>query len=261
VNHHPLAVVSPKAKIGKNVKISPFVTIEEDVVIGDGSQIGPNAVIMSGSRIGQNCQIFPGAIIGAAPQDLKFKGEYSTLEVGDNTIIREYCTLNRGTAANEKTVVGSNCLLMAYVHIAHDCIVGNHCVLANNSTLAGHVELEDYVILGGMSAVHQFTRIGAHAMLGGGVLLNKDVPPFVRVAHYPASYIGVNVIGLKRRGFSVETIEAIQDIYHQLFVAKQGRADALANIDALDNSKEKEQILQFIEDSEIGIVKGLRSNA
>lgn len=261
MNHHPLAAVSPKAKIGKNVKISPFVTIEEDVVIGDGTQIGPNAVIMSGSRIGQNCQIFPGAIIGAAPQDLKFKGEYSTLEVGDNTIIREYCTLNRGTAANEKTVVGSNCLLMAYVHIAHDCIVGNHCVLANNSTLAGHVELEDYVILGGMSAVHQFTRIGAHAMLGGGVLLNKDVPPFVRVAHYPASYIGVNVIGLKRRGFSVETIESIQEIYHQLFVIKQSRADALSNITALTSSTEREQILQFVEGSEIGIVKGLRSNA
>ncbi|EJF53571.1 acyl-(acyl-carrier-protein)--UDP-N-acetylglucosamine O-acyltransferase [Saprospira grandis DSM 2844] len=261
MNHHPLAAVSPKAKIGKNVKISPFVTIEEDVVIGDGTQIGPNAVIMSGSRIGQNCQIFPGAIIGAAPQDLKFKGEYSTLEVGDNTIIREYCTLNRGTAANEKTVVGSNCLLMAYVHIAHDCIVGNHCVLANNSTLAGHVELEDYVILGGMSAVHQFTRIGAHAMLGGGVLLNKDVPPFVRVAHYPASYIGVNVIGLKRRGFSVETIESIQEIYHQLFVIKQSRADALSSITALTSSTEREQILQFVEGSEIGIVKGLRSNA
>jgi UDP-N-acetylglucosamine acyltransferase len=216
---------------------------------------------MAGTRLGKNCKIFPGAIVGAPPQDLKFKGEKSTLEIGDNTIIREYCTLNRGTIANGKTVIGKNCLLMSYVHIAHDCVVGNNCILANNATLAGHVEVAEHALLGGMVAVHQFTRIGAHTMLGGGVLLNKDVPPYVRVARYPASYIGVNVIGLRRKGFEEEAIRQIQDVYHQLFVVNQNRKQALAAIsNQLPISKERSLIMNFVHESKNGIIKGLRRN-
>ena len=257
--HHPLAVIHPNAKIGENVTINPFVTIEDNVVIGDGTWIGSNAVIMSGARIGKNCKIFPGAVVSAIPQDLKFNGEDSTLEIGDNTIIREYCTLNRGTAAFQKTVIGKNCLLMSYVHVAHDCIIGDNCILANNATLAGHVIVEENALLGGMVAVHQFTKIGAHSMLGGGVLLNKDVPPFVRVARYPASYIGVNVVGLRRKGFSDDAIRRIQDIYHQLFVVTQNRAQAVqAIVEQLPSSDERNQIMDFVEDSKNGIIKGLK---
>ncbi len=256
---HSLAVIHPNAQLGENVTVSPFVTIEDNVVIGDGTWIGPNAVIMSGARIGKNCKIFPGAVLSSIPQDLKFKGEDTILEIGDNTIIREYCTLNRGTSAYQKTTIGSNCLLMSYVHVAHDCVIGNHCILANNATLAGHVEIEDNALLGGMVAVHQFTKIGAHSMLGGGVLLNKDVPPFVRVARYPASYIGVNVVGLKRKGFSDESVKYIQELYHQLFVVNQNRRQALDYIEQfIPISPEKELILQFIQDSKNGIIKGLR---
>jgi len=259
VKYHPLAAVHEGAHIGKNVTISPFVTIEDDVVIGDDTWIGPNAVIMSGARIGRNCKIFPGAVISAIPQDMKFQGEASTLEIGDNTIIREYCTLNRGTAAYDKTVIGKNCLLMSYVHVAHDCIIGDHCILANNATLAGHVIIGDYALLSGMVAVSQFTKVGAHAMLGGGVLLNKDVPPYIRVARYPASYIGVNVIGLRRRGFSSENIQRIQDIYHQLFVVIQNRKQAIeAILEKVPDSAERTEIMSFVECSKNGIIKGLK---
>jgi UDP-N-acetylglucosamine acyltransferase len=260
--HHPLAVIHPKAVIGENVTIGPFVSIEENVVIGDGSWIGSNAVIMSGARIGKNCKIFPGAVVSSIPQDLKFKGEDTVLEIGDNTVIREYCTLNRGTLANKRTVIGSNSLLMAYVHVAHDCEVGDNCILANNATLAGHVVIEDNVILGGMVAVQQFTKIGAFSMLGGGVLLNKDVPPFVRVARYPASFIGVNVIGLKRNGFSSDAIDRIEDIYHRLFVASQNRTEAIKLINSvLPDSPEKSIIMGFVENSQNGIIKGPKRGA
>jgi UDP-N-acetylglucosamine acyltransferase len=260
--HHPLAVIHPDAVIGDNVTIGPFVSIEADVVIGEGTWIGPNAVIMSGARIGKNCKIFSGAVVSSIPQDLKFNGESTLLIIGDNTVVREYCTLNRGTAANKKTVIGSNCLLMAYVHVAHDCEIGNNCILANNATLAGHVAVEDNVILGGMVAVQQFTRIGAFSMLGGGVLLNKDVPPYVRVARYPASFIGVNVIGLKRKGFAADAIERIEEIYHRLFVAVQNRTEAIKLINAeLPESSEKSLIMGFVENSQNGIIKGPRRGA
>lgn len=260
--HHPLAVIHPDAVIGDNVTIGPFVSIEADVVIGEGTWIGPNAVIMSGARIGKNCKIFSGAVVSSIPQDLKFNGESTLLIIGDNTVVREYCTLNRGTAANKKTVIGSNCLLMAYVHVAHDCEIGNNCILANNATLAGHVAVEDNVILGGMVAVQQFTRIGAFSMLGGGVLLNKDVPPYVRVARYPASFIGVNVIGLKRRGFAADAIERIEEIYHRLFVAVQNRTEAIKLINTeLPESSEKSLIMGFVENSQNGIIKGPRRGA
>jgi len=252
------AAVHPDAKIGKNVKIGPWVSIEADVIIDDNTTIGPNVCIMSGTRIGKNCQIFPGAIIGAIPQDLKYNGEDTTLEIGDNVIIREYCTLNRGTRANYKTVIGNNCLLMAYVHVAHDCVIGEHCILANNATLAGHVEIEEYAILGGMTAVHQFVQVGAHTLVGGGTLLNKDVPPYVRISRYPASYIGVNTIGLRRRGFSSDDIRHIQDIYHKLFVENQNIAKGLKAIEKdIDDSHDRQLILGFARASKNGLVKGL----
>lgn len=258
MQHSPLSAVHPDAKIGHNVTISPFVSIDADVEIGDNTWIGPNATIMSGARIGKNCQIFPGAVLAAAPQDLKFGGEPTTLEVGDNTIIRECATLNRGTHATGRTVVGSNCLIMAYVHIAHDCIVGDYCILANNATLAGHVELEQAVIIGGMVAIQQFTKVGAYSMLGGGTLHNKDVPPYIRVARQPASYIGVNSIGLRRKGFSDTEIREIQDIYHLLFVAKISRAEAIESIQTqFAESKYQKIILDFVQQSKQGILKGL----
>lgn len=255
-----LAAIHPNAQIGQDVTISSFVTIEDDVVIGDGTWIGANAVIMSGARIGKNCKIFPGAVISAPPQDLKYAGEPTLLELGDNSVVRECCTLNRGTKATGKTVVGSKCLLMAYTHIAHDCIVGNECVFSNNATLAGHVEVDNYVTIGGMVAVQQFSKIGAYCMLGGGTVHNKDVPPYIRVAHYPTSYIGVNSIGLRRRGFSDTDVRQIQDIYHQLFVAKVNRREALRIVqEEMPESTFKTKILEFIDTSKQGIVKGLRS--
>ncbi len=259
---HALAHIHPNAIIGKNVQIEAFVSIESDVIIGDDCWIGSHAVIMSGARLGKGCKVFTGAVVGSPPQDLKYRGEKTTLEIGDYTVIREFCTLNLGTAANQKTVIGSGCLLMAYVHVAHDCVIGNECILANNATLAGHVIVEDNAILGGMVAVQQFTKIGAFSMLGGGVLLNKDVPPFVRVAKYPASYIGVNVIGLKRKRYSAEMIDRIQKIYHELFVASQNRTQALDWIqNTMEDSEEKSIILKFVLDSPNGIIKGFRKGS
>ncbi|MCH2022531.1 MAG: acyl-ACP--UDP-N-acetylglucosamine O-acyltransferase [Saprospiraceae bacterium] len=258
MNHYQHAAVHPKARIGKNVKIGPWAHIEEDVVIGDNTTIAANVCIMSGTRIGKNCQIFPGAIVGAIPQDLKFNGEDTTLEIGDNVIIREYCTLNRGTRANYKTVIGNNCLLMAYVHVAHDCVIGEHCILANNATLAGHVEIEEHVIVGGMTAVHQFVQIGSFSLIGGGTLLNKDVPPYVRISRYPASYIGVNTVGLRRKGFSTTEIRNIQDVYHQLFVEHRNVSKAVKSIDLkIEDSVEKQRILAFVRASKNGVIKGL----
>ncbi|MFB6258712.1 MAG: acyl-ACP--UDP-N-acetylglucosamine O-acyltransferase, partial [Flavobacteriales bacterium] len=214
----PEANVHPEAKIGEDVRIEPFATVMEDVEIGDGTWIGPNATIMSGARIGKNCEIYPGAVVSAIPQDLKFEGEYTTTEVGDRTIIRECVTVNRGTKDRYKTEIGSDCLLMAYVHVAHDCSIGNYCIIANAVNLAGHIVLEDWVVLEGLVAVQQFLRIGAHAFVAGASLVRKNVPPFVKAAREPLSYTGVNRIGLKRRGFSDETIATIEQIYRLLYV-------------------------------------------
>jgi UDP-N-acetylglucosamine acyltransferase len=261
VTHNHLCVVHPDAQIGQNVTISPFVTIAADVVIGDGTWIGPNVHIMDGVRIGRNCRIFSGAIVGSIPQDLKFKGEKTYLKIGDNTTIREYCTLNVGTAASWETVIGSNCLIMAYVHIAHDCVIGNNCILANNVTLAGHIEIGNYAVLGGMAAVHQFVKIGESAMIGGGSLVRLDVPPFITAAREPLSYAGVNKIGLKRRGFSPERITHIQDIYRILFVRHHNLQKAIPQMkEEIQDSVDKAQIMQFIEDSERGLLKGFRTS-
>ncbi|HOM90941.1 MAG TPA: acyl-ACP--UDP-N-acetylglucosamine O-acyltransferase, partial [Bacteroidia bacterium] len=214
----PLAVVSPKAKIGNNVTIEPFTMIYDDVVIGDNTWIASNVTIYDGARIGSNCRIFPGAVISAIPQDLKYKGEQTTAEIGDNTTIREFVTMNKGTTDKMKTTLGSNCLVMAYAHIAHDCQLGNNIIMANNVTLAGHVLIDDWAILEGLVAVQQFVHIGAHSFIAGGSLVRKNVPPFTKAAREPLSYIGINNIGLRRRGFSNEDINQIQDIYRILFV-------------------------------------------
>lgn len=248
--------VSEKAKIGKNVQIEPFAVIYDDVVIGDNCYIGANVVIFPGARIGNNCRIFPGASIAAIPQDLKFDNEYTTVEIGDNNTIREFVTINRGTAASGKTVVGNNNLIMAYVHIAHDCVVGNNCVLANNTTLAGHITIEDYVITGGMSAIHQFVHVGQHSILAGGSLVDKDIPPFIKVGKFPASYCGINSVGLHRRGFSQEDISEIQAIYKIVFQSGLMYSKALEEVKSLKQTKYTNIIATFIEKADRGLIKG-----
>ena len=256
----PLAFIHPEAKIGRNIVIDPFTTISKNVEIGEGTWIGSNVTIMEGARIGKNCKIFPGAVISAIPQDLKFGGEESIARVGDYTTIRECVTVNRGTSASGETVVGDNCLLMAYSHVAHDCIIGNHCIIANSVAIAGHVEVGDYVILGGLSAVHQFVKIGAHSMISGGTLIRKDIPPFVKVAKEPASYVGINSIGLQRREFEKDKISEIHNIYRHLFQSNQNISQSLKLIeDEFDYSKEKMDILNFIKASERGVIKGYTS--
>jgi UDP-N-acetylglucosamine acyltransferase len=251
-----LAFVHPEAKIGNNVHIEPFVTIHRDVVIGDGTWIGSSATLMEGARIGKNCRIFPGAVISAIPQDLKYKGERTTAEVGDNTTIREFVTINKGTQASGKTVVGNNCLIMAYVHIAHDCLVGNHCILANGVTLAGHIIIHDYAVIGGLTAVHQFVHIGSHVMISGGSLVRKDVPPYVKAAREPLSYVGINSVGLRRRGFSSEKISELQKIYRVLFLEKHRVSRALEIIEKeIPASEERDEIIQFVKSSARGIMK------
>ncbi len=259
--NQPLAYVHPQAKIARNVVIEPFVTIHKNVEIGEGTWVGSNVTIMEGARIGKNCRIFPGAVISAIPQDLKFDGEETTVEIGDNTTIREFVTVNRGTKANNKTVVGKNCLLMAYVHIAHDCVIGNNCILANAANLAGHINIDDFAILGGLSAVHQFVNIGSHVMISGGSLVRKDVPPFTKAARNPLSFVGINSIGLRRRGFTSEKINEIQDIYRVIYLKNLNVSQAIAYIETeMPASTERDEILSFISQSSRGIMKGYAYN-
>lgn len=206
---HPHTYIHPNAKVATNVKIDPFTVIHQNVEIGEGTWIGSNVTIMEGARIGKNCRIFPGAVLSAIPQDLKFEGEVTTVEIGDNTTIREFVTIHRGTSDRWKTVVGRNCLIMAYTHIAHDCKIGDNCILSNNTQVAGHVTVGNHAILAGMCAVHQFVNIGQHAFVAGGSLVRKDVPPFIKAGRMPLSYAGVNSVGLKRKGFTVETLSLI----------------------------------------------------
>ena len=255
--NQPLAYVHPQAKIAKNVVIEPFVTIDKNVEIGEGTWIGSNVTIMEGARIGKNCRIFPGAVIAAIPQDLKFDGEDTTVEIGDNVTIRECVTVNRGTKDKFKTSVGDNTLLMAYVHVAHDCQIGKNCILANAVNLAGHVSIDDYAIVGGMSAVHQFVKIGKHAMISGGSLIRKDVPPFSKAAREPLSYVGINSIGLRRRGFSPDQINHIQEIYRILFLKGYNNSQAISKIEAeLTASAERDEVIAFLNNSSRGIMKG-----
>jgi UDP-N-acetylglucosamine acyltransferase len=255
--NQPLAYVHPQAKIAKNTVIEPFVNIEKNVEIGEGTWIGSNVTIMEGARIGKNCKIFPGAVISAVPQDLKFDNEETLVRIGDNTVIREFVTVNRGTKANYETVVGNNCLLMAYVHIAHDCIIGNNVILANGVTLGGHIVIDDWAIIGGLSAIHQFVNIGSHVMISGGSLVRKDVPPFTKAAREPLSYVGVNSIGLRRRGFSSEKINEIQDIYRYIYLRGNNVSQAVEYIEAnLPATSERDEIITFISKSSRGIMKG-----
>jgi UDP-N-acetylglucosamine acyltransferase len=253
----PLAYIHPDAKIADNVVIEPFVTIDKNVIIGKGTTVGSNVTILSGTRIGENCKIFPGAVIGAVPQDLKFEGEDTTVEIGNNTTIREFVTINRGTKASYKTVVGDNCLIMAYAHIAHDCVIGNHCILANAATLAGHIIIDDYAIIGGLSAIHQFVKVGAHTMISGGSLIRKDVPPYVKAAREPLCFVGINSIGLRRRGFTNEKINEIQEIYRVLYLKGYNNSQAIEYIETqLPVSNERDEILLFVKNSSRGIMKG-----
>lgn len=255
--NQPLAYVHPQAKIAKNTVIEPFVNIEKNVEIGEGTWIGSNVTIMEGARIGKNCKIFPGTVIAAIPQDLKFNNEETLVRIGDNTVIREFVTINRGTKANWETVVGNNCLLMAYVHVAHDCILGNNVIMANAATLAGHIVVDDWAIIGGLSAVHQFVNIGAHVMISGGSLVRKDVPPFTKAAREPLSYVGVNSIGLRRRGFTSDKINEIQDIYRYIYLKGYNVSQALEYIEAnLPATSERDEIITFISKSSRGIMKG-----
>ena len=255
---HNLSNIHPNAKIGKNVKIDAFVTIAEDVEIGDGTWIGANAVIMDGAHIGQNCKIFPSAVIAGIPQDLKFKGEITTVEIGDNTTVREFCTVNRGTVAKGKTVVGENCLLQCYSHVAHDCCVQNNVILGSFAGLAGEVEVDDFAIVSPYTAVHQFVKIGVHSFIAGGSLVRKDIPPYVLVAKEPLTYTGVNSVGLRRRGFTLDKINEIQDVYRYIYQKGLNVSQALVMIEAeMEKTEEREIILDFIKGSARGIVRGL----
>ena len=261
MSYHPLANVHPEAVIGNNVVIEPFATIQKDVVIGDNSWIGPYAIIWEGSRLGKNVKVYPGASVSSVPQDLKFAGEKTETFIGDNTVIRESVTISRGTADKHKTVIGKNCLLMAYVHVAHDCIIGNNCIFANAVQVAGHVVIEDWAIIGGASALHQFVRVGAHVMLSGGSLVRKDIPPFTKTAREPLTYAGVNSIGLQRRGFTTEKINEIQEVYRYIFLKGMNNSKALDAVEReLPTSTERDYIVNFIRNSERGVMKGFSTS-
>jgi UDP-N-acetylglucosamine acyltransferase len=251
-----LASVHPDARIGTNVTVEPFVYIAANVVIGDDTWIGPGAVIMNGARIGSSCKIFPTAVISGIPQDLKFKGEESTAEIGDRTTIREGSTVNRGTAAVGKTVVGSDCLLMAYSHIGHDCYLGNNCIIGNSTGLAGEVKIDDWAILSGGTLVHQFTRVGAYVMVGGGSKIRIDVPPFIKADREPLAFMGLNTVGLTRRGFDKERIDEIHNIYRAIYLSGMNFSQALEYVEReFKQSPDRDYIVSFIRNSERGVIK------
>ena len=255
--HRSLSYIDPQAKLAKNVVVEPFVTIEKNVEIGSGTWIGSNVTIMEGARIGENCEIFPGAVISAIPQDLKFEGEESLAIIGDNTIIRECATINRATKATGKTIVGNNCLIMAYAHIAHDCVIGNNAIIVNNVALGGHVEIGEYAIIGGLTAVHQFIKIGKHCMVSGGSLVRKDIPPYVKAGREPLSFIGINSIGLRRKNFSEAEITEIQDIYRILYQKGNNNTQAINKIEIdFKISEIRDEIISFVRNSGRGIMRG-----
>lgn len=254
-----LAYVSPKAIIGADVSIDPFVYIAGNVIIGDGTWIGPGAVIMDGARIGKFCKIFSSAVIAGIPQDLKFKGEETTVEIGDRTIIREGSTINRGTASVGKTVIGNNCLIMAYAHIGHDCFIGNSCIIGNSCGLAGEVKIDDWAILSGGSLIHQFSRIGGHVIVGGGSKVRSDIPPFIKADREPLCYLGINIVGLTRRNFGKERIEEIHNIYRIIYQSKRNTTQALDYIEKeFKPSPDRDYIIDFIRNSQRGVIKGPR---
>jgi UDP-N-acetylglucosamine acyltransferase len=251
-----LANVHPQAKLGEGVTIEPFATVQGDVEIGDGSWIGPNAVIQDGARLGREVKVFPGAVVSTVPQDLKYRGEYTTVIIGNRSIIREFATINRGTSAADTTVLGDDVLIMAYAHVAHDCILGNRVIIANTVNIAGHVTVEDNAIVGGSCAIHQFVRIGQHSMIGGGSLVRKDVPPFIIAAREPLSYAGVNYRGLQRRGYTQEQIRAVQEVYRKIFLSGLNITQAIEAVEHdLPASTERDTILDFVRKCERGLCK------
>lgn len=251
-----LAFVHPDARLGKDVIVEPFAYIAGNVVIGDETWVGPNSTIMDGARIGKKCRIFPSSVVSGVPQDLKFRGEDTTAEIGDNTTVREGVTVNRGTAAVGKTVVGSGCLLMAYSHIGHDCAIGNNCIIGNSTGLAGEVKVDDWAILSGGTLVHQFARIGAHVMIGGGSKIRTDVPPFIKADREPLSYMGLNSVGLTRRGFEKERIDEIHNIYRAIYQNGMNVTQALDHVEnVFKQSPDRDYILDFIRKSERGIIR------
>ena len=255
--HRSLSYIDPQAKLARNVVVEPFVTIEKNVEIGSGTWIGSNVTIMEGARIGKNCEIFPGAVISAIPQDKKFKGEESLAIIGDNTVIRECATVNRATKVTGKTIVGNNCLIMAYAHIAHDCVIGDNSIIVNNVALGGHVDIGEYAIVGGLTAVHQFVKIGKHSIVSGGSLVRKDVPPYVKAGREPLSFVGINSIGLRRHNFSDKDIEEIQEIYRVLYQKNNNNTQAINKIEIdFKVSKIRDEIIDFVKKSVRGIMRG-----
>ncbi|MFT5581252.1 MAG: UDP-N-acetylglucosamine acyltransferase [Lentimonas sp.] len=255
---HSLACVSPDAKIGKDVNVHPFTHIHEDVVIEEGTVIHSNVTIYPGTRIGKNCEVFPGTVIGVVPQDLKFQGEYTTVEIGDNTKIRECVTIHRGTSDRKCTKIGSNCLLMTYVHIAHDCQIGDHVILASYVGLSGHVIIDDYAIIEGKAAAQQFVHIGKHAFVGGASLIRKDIPPYVKAAREPLTFAGVNSVGLRRRGLTDDEVREIEDIYRVLFVQNSNVSKGITIIkDTMSPSPIRDEIIDFIQKSDKGVIRGM----
>lgn len=251
-----LAFVHPGAIIGKDVTVEPFAYVGDNVQIGDGTWVGPNSTVMWGARIGKKCKIFPGAVVSAIPQDLKFQGEETTTVIGDNTTVREGSTVNRGTASAGTTIVGNNCLLMAYSHIGHDCIIGNNVIIGNSTGLAGEVKVDDFAILSGGTLVHQFARIGAHVFVGGGGKVRIDVPPFVLADREPLAYMGLNVVGLQRRGFEKERIDEIHNIYRALYQMKMNFSQALDYIEKeFKQSPDRDYIVGFIRKSDRGVIR------
>ena len=259
---HPLACVHPNAKLGENVEVGPYAYIDEFVEIGDNCKILPHATIFNYVKMGKNCSIFPGAVVGAIPQDLKFDGEVTYVELGDNVTVRECATINRGTKASGKgvTKVGSNTLLMSYTHVAHDCTVGNHCILVSYVGIAGETDVDDWAILGGSTVAHQFSKIGKHAMVGGGSKINKDIPPYVLCGRDPISYAGVNIVGLRRRGVTSDQIRNIKHMYDIIYNSSMNVSDALAKIESgFPQSEERDTILEFVRNSKRGIIRGMSS--
>ena len=262
-NIHPLATVHPGAKIGDNVEIGPYAFIDDNVVIGDGCKIYPHATIFSYVKMGKDCCVFPGAVVGAVPQDLKFDGEVTYVEIGDRVNIRECATINRGTKASGKGVtrIGNDVLIMSYVHVAHDCTVGNHCILVSYVGIAGETDVDDWAILGGSTVVHQFSHIGKHAMVGGGSKVNKDIPPYSLCGRDPISFAGINIVGLRRRGFDSDTVRFIRDIYDTIYHQGNNVTDALAKVEVgFPDTPEKFEIVNFIKNSKRGIVRSNDGN-
>ncbi len=251
-----LAFVHPDAKIGNDVTIEPFAFISGNVIIGDGTWIGPNSTILDGARIGKKCRIFPSAVVSGIPQDLKFKGEETTAEIGDNTTVRECVTVNRGTASVGRTIIGDGCLLMAYSHIGHDCNLGNNIIIGNSSALAGEVKVENWAILSGGTMVHQFTHIGSHVIIGGGAKVRTDVPPFIKADRDPLSYMGLNSVGLTRRGFEKERIDEIHNIYRAIYQSGMNVSQAMEHLEnTFKPSEDRDYIMNFIRNSERGIIR------